>query len=278
MSADTPSVPPRLDRDSETPVQPAHFLRWKREGRKIAMLTAYDYPTARALDAAGVDSLLVGDSLGMVVQGRDTTLRVTLDQIIYHAEMVARAAARALVVADLPFMSYQVSVEDALRAAGRVLKETDCRAVKLEGGVPVAPAVRALVAAGIPVVGHVGLTPQSVRRIGGHKVQRDREALLADARSLRDAGAFAVVLECIPAPLAAEITAEIDIPTIGIGAGPECDGQVLVYHDMVGMIDDFRPRFVRRYAQASRLLADAARQYVRDVRDRAFPNADESFQ
>src|SRR5215208_334855 len=208
---------------AEPAVTPPDLARWKQQGRKISVLTAYDFTTARLLDEAGVDCLLVGDTLGMVVQGHDTTLRVTLDQMAYHVEMVARASRRALVVADLPFLTYQASSEQAILSAGRFLKETECRAVKLEGGRRMAATIRALVEAGIPVMGHVGLTPQSVRRLGGYKVQRDAEAIVADALAVADAGAFAVVLECIPSEVAARVTSEVPIPTIGIGAGPDCD-------------------------------------------------------
>jgi len=263
--------------EPEKAVTPPDFARLKGQGRKIAMLTAYDHTMARLLDDAGVDALLVGDSLGTVVQGHDATLRVTLDQMVYHAEMVARAARRALVVADLPFGSYQASGEQAMGSAARFLKETQCQAVKLEGGRTVAGTIRVLVDAGIPVMGHVGLTPQSVRRLGGFKVQRDADALLADARAVAEAGAFAVVLECIPADIAARITAEISIPTIGIGAGPDCDGQVLVTHDMLGLFEGFRPRFVRRYAELGDAIRRAATAYADDVRARRFPNDAESF-
>lgn len=253
------------------------FTGWKSQGRKISVLTAYDFPTAKLLDAAGVDCLLVGDSLGTVVQGWETTLRVTLDQMVYHAEMVARAARRALVVADLPFLSYQVSARQALRSAGRILKETDCQAVKLEGGCQIARTVKALVEAEIPVMGHVGLTPQAVRRLGGYKVQRSAERIFADARAVAEAGAFAIVLECIPRDLAARITAEIPIPTIGIGAGPNCDGQVLVIHDLLGLLGGFQPKFVRRYADLGEQIRTAVAGYIRDVSDGRFPGTDESF-
>ena len=253
------------------------FTAWKSQGRKISVLTAYDFPTAKLLDDAGVDCLLVGDSLGTVIQGWETTLRVTLDQMVYHAEMVARAAERALVVADLPFLSYQVSTRQALRSAGRVLKETDCQAIKLEGGRKVAPTVRALVDAEIPVMGHVGLTPQSIRRLGAYKVQRSGEAIFADARAIADAGAFAIVLECIPRDLAAKITAEVPIPTIGIGAGPHCDGQVLVVHDLLGLSGGFQPKFVRRYGDLGAQIRAAAAGYIRDVSEGRFPGMDESF-
>jgi 3-methyl-2-oxobutanoate hydroxymethyltransferase len=253
------------------------FTAWKSQGRRISVLTAYDFPTAKLLDAAGVDCLLVGDSLGTVVQGWETTLRVTLDQMVYHAEMVARAAKHALVVADLPFLSYQLSTRQALRSAGRILKETDCQAVKIEGGRKIAPTVRALVDSEIPVMGHVGLTPQSVRRLGGYKVQRSAEQIFADARVVAEAGAFAIVLECIPRDLAAKITAEVPIPTIGIGAGPHCDGQVLVIHDLLGLLGNFQPKFVRRYADLGDQLRAAAAAYIRDVAEGRFPGSDESF-
>jgi len=259
------------------PVTLPDFARWKQQARKISVLTAYDFTTARLLDAAGVDCLLVGDTLGMVVQGWETTLRVTVDQMIYHAEMVARAARRALVVADLPFLSYQVSPEQAILSAGRFLKETRCQAVKLEGGRRMAATIAALTGAEIPIMGHVGLTPQSVRRIGGYKVQRDAEAIVADAEAVAEAGAFALVLECVPADIAARITESLPIPTIGIGAGPHCDGQVLVSPDLLGLFDDFRPKFVRRYADLGTLIKKAAAAYVADVASGKFPNDQESF-
>ena len=259
------------------PVTIPDFATWKAEGRKISVLTAYDYTMARLLDASGVDCLLVGDTLGMVVQGRSTTLGVTLDQMVYHAEMVARASVRALVVADLPFGSYQASQEQAVTSATRFLKETQCQAVKLEGGRRMAATVRALVDADIPVMGHVGLTPQSVRRLGGFKVQRDAQEILADARAVSDAGAFALVLECVPSEIAARVTAEVPIPTIGIGAGPHCDGQVLVTPDLLGLFEGFRPKFVRRYAELGEPIRKAAREYVADVQAGRFPGSGESF-
>ncbi len=262
----------------DTPVTIPDFARWKAERRPISVLTAYDYTTARLLDAAGVECLLVGDSLGTVVQGHDTTLSVTLDQMIYHAEMVARASKRALVVGDLPFLSYHASAEQAILSAGRFLKETHVRAVKLEGGRRMAATIRAIVEAEIPVMGHVGLTPQSVHRLGGFKVQRDQDGILADAMAVAEAGAFAIVLECIPSGLAERITREIPIPTIGIGAGPHCDGQVLVSSDAFGLFEGFRPRFVRRYAELSETIRKAATSYVEDVRARRFPSDSEGFQ
>jgi 3-methyl-2-oxobutanoate hydroxymethyltransferase len=260
-----------------TPVTIPDFARWKAEGRKISVLTAYDYTMGRLLDSAGVDCLLVGDSLGVVVQGRSTTLGVTLDQMIYHAEMVARASERALVVADLPFGSYQASPRQAIESATRFLKETQCQAVKLEGGRRMASTIRALVDADIPVMAHVGLTPQSVRKLGGFKVQRDERNILDDARAVVEAGAFAMVLECVPAEIAAHVTAEVPIPTIGIGAGPSCDGQVLVTPDLLGLFEAFRPKFVRRYADLGEPIRKAARDYVADVQAGRFPSDGESF-
>jgi 3-methyl-2-oxobutanoate hydroxymethyltransferase len=263
--------------NEDRPVTIPDFAIWKTQARKIAVLTAYDYPMARLLDAAGVDCLLVGDSMGTVVQGRDTTLRVTLDQIIYHSEMVARAARRAFVVADLPFLSYHVSRRQAIRSSGRVLKETNAQAVKLEGGRRMAATIRAVVESEIPVMGHIGLTPQSIRRLGSYKVQRAEDFLRADAQAVAEAGAFAVVLECVPAELAAKVTAELPIPTIGIGAGAGCDGQVLVLHDMLGLLEGFRPRFARRYAELGEAIKSAAASYVRDVKEGEFPAENESF-
>jgi 3-methyl-2-oxobutanoate hydroxymethyltransferase len=253
------------------------FALWKGQRRKISVLTAYDFTTARLLDAAGVDCLLVGDSLGTVVQGWETTLRVTLDQMVYHAEMVARAARRALVVADLPFGSYHESVSQAVASATRFFKETRAQAVKLEGGRRAAATIRALVDAEIPVMGHVGLTPQSVHKLGGFKVQRDGGSVAEEARAVAEAGAFALVLECVPAAVAASITAELPIPTIGIGAGPGCDGQVLVSHDLLGLFEGFRPKFVRRYADLADTVRQAAARYVEDVAAGRFPNDQESF-
>lgn len=261
----------------DRPVSVLDFDVWKKQGRKITTLTAYDFPTARWLDDAGVDCLLVGDSLGTAVQGRDTTLGVTLDQMVYHAEMVARAARRAFVVCDLPFLSYQASKPQAIRSAGRILKETGAKAVKLEGGLRTAEAIRAVVDAQIPVMGHVGLTPQSVRKFGGFKVQRQADAIRADAQAVAEAGAFAVVLECVPATLAATITAEVPIPTIGIGAGAGCDGQVLVIHDMLGLLEGFRPRFARRYVELGEAFKEATSRYIADVRSGDFPGESESF-
>jgi 3-methyl-2-oxobutanoate hydroxymethyltransferase len=241
------------------------------------MLTAYDATMARLFDAAGVDSLLVGDSLGMVVQGQPDTLSVTLEEMIYHTRMVVRATKRALVIADMPFMSYQISPAQALENAGRLMKEAGAHAVKLEGGVRSATAVAAITQADIPLVGHIGLTPQSVRRLGGYKVQRDETRLFEDARALEKAGAFALVLECVPAELAARLTQSLSIPTIGIGAGAGCDGQVLVNHDLLGLIDDIRPRFVKRYAEMGEAIRQAVRAYCTEVREGTFPGPDHIF-
>jgi 3-methyl-2-oxobutanoate hydroxymethyltransferase len=263
--------------DDSAPVTIPDFARWKQLGRKISVLTAYDFITGKLLDEAGVDCLLVGDSLGTVVQGWETTLRVTLDQMVYHAEMVARAARRALVVADLPFGSYQASPEQAVMSSTRFLKETRCQAVKLEGGRRAAATIRALVEAEIPVMGHVGLTPQSVHKLGGFKVQRDGDRIADEARAVAEAGAFAIVLECVPSVVAAGITAELPIPTIGIGAGPQCDGQVLVVHDLLGLFESFRPRFARRYAELATTVRDAVARYVDDVAGGRFPSDEESY-
>lgn len=247
----------------------------KRRGEKIAMLTAYDATMARLFDGAGVDVLLVGDSLGMVVLGYDTTLPVTLDAMIHHTRAVARGTRRALVVADMPFLTYQVSVADAVRNAGRLLQEGGAAAVKLEGGRPVLDAVARLVDVGIPVMGHLGLLPQSVHRVGGYARQatqpREAAALVEDAVALEQAGAFAVVLEAIPAELAREVTRRLDIPTIGIGAGPDCDGQVLVSHDMLGLFDRFVPSFVKQYANLAEVITAATRQYADDVHAGRYP-------
>ncbi|HET9993623.1 MAG TPA: 3-methyl-2-oxobutanoate hydroxymethyltransferase [Kofleriaceae bacterium] len=259
-----------------------HTLRqMKAKGEKIAVLTAYDATFARLFDEAGADVLLVGDSLGMVIQGHDTTLPVTLEEMTYHCRAVVRGASRAHVVGDMPFMSYQASVEQGLIAAGRLIKEGGCHSVKLEGGAQHALLVEKLVSAGIPVMGHIGLTPQSFHQLGGFKVQgRDsggRDRLLADALALEAAGAYAIVLEAIPADIASEITAALQIPTIGIGAGVECDGQVLVSYDMLGMDESFKPRFVRRFATLGAEIKQAVGQYVTEVRGGTFPSDAESF-
>jgi 3-methyl-2-oxobutanoate hydroxymethyltransferase len=259
--------------------------RMKAAGERITMVTAYDCAFARLLDEAGVDLLLVGDSLGMVVQGLPTTLPVTLDEIVYHSRMVARGRQRALVVGDLPFGSYQAGLTQALESAIRLVKEGGAEAVKLEGGIPMARTIEAIASVDIPVMGHVGLTPQSVHRMGGHRVQGRRsgraagarERVLEDARAVQAAGAFAVVLECIPLDLAAEITAELMIPTIGIGAGAHCDGQVLVLHDLIGLSSDWTPRFAKRYAEVGREVVRAASEYVHEVKGRLFPTEAQAF-
>lgn len=245
------------------------------------MLTAYDAAFACLLDDAGIDMLLVGDSLGNVMLGYDSTLPVTMEDMLHHVRAVCRGASRSLVVADMPFMSYQVSVEEALRNAGRFLKETGAQAVKLEGGKEVVPAVKAMTAAGIPVVGHLGLTPQSVHQLGGFKVQgKDFAAaqrMLDDARSLEEAGAFAVVLECVPAALADKVSQALSIPTIGIGAGNGCDGQVLVTHDVLGLLPGFKPKFVKAYRMLHIEVSAAVREYIDEVRTRQFPAPEHSF-
>jgi 3-methyl-2-oxobutanoate hydroxymethyltransferase len=252
----------------------------KRRGERIAMLTAYDFAFARVFDAAGIDCLLVGDSLGNVVQGHDTTLPVTLDEVVYHTRLVARACRRAMVIADMPFGSYQASPEDAVRSAIRLVKEGGAQAVKLEGGIAAAAAIARIAAAEIPVFGHVGLTPQSIHRMGGYRVQgrtdAERARVLADARAVEAAGACAVVLEGMPAGLAAEITRALAIPSIGIGAGGGCDGQVLVMHDLLGL-NDWTPSFARQYADLGALAARAARAYAEDVAGGKFPGDEHSY-
>ncbi|BAH76040.1 3-methyl-2-oxobutanoate hydroxymethyltransferase [Solidesulfovibrio magneticus] len=249
--------------------------------RKIVMLAAYDFTSARLAEAAGVDVILVGDSLAMVVLGHDDTLSVTMEEMLHHVRAVARGAGTALVVADMPFMSYQASVEMAVTNAGRFLKEGRAGAVKVEGGRAIVPQVRAMVAAGIPVLGHVGLTPQHVAALGGFKVQsKTAEAaaeLVADAAALAEAGCFAVVLECIPAPVAAAVTRTVPIPTIGIGAGPDCDGQVLVFHDVLGLYDRMRPRFVKQFGELGKQAVTALTGYAEAVRNSDFPGAEHSF-
>ncbi len=248
---------------------------------KIPMLTAYDYPTAKLLDDAGVPMILVGDSLGMVVLGYDSTLPVTIEDMIRHGQAVVRGTQRAIVVVDMPFLSYQVSVEEALRNAGRILKETGATAVKLEGGQTVAPTVQRLVEAGIPVMGHLGLTPQSVNQLGGYRMQAKTPAavvkLINDASALERAGAFAIVLETVPANVARMVTEKVGVPTIGIGAGPYCDGQVQVLHDFLGLYPDFLPRHARRFAELSGTIIDAVKSYIGEVQAGEFPTAKESF-
>jgi 3-methyl-2-oxobutanoate hydroxymethyltransferase len=253
----------------------------KKRGEKIAMLTAYDYPTARILDEAGVPIILVGDSLGMVVLGYDSTLPVTMADMIHHVKAVVRGSQRAHVVADMPFMSYQAGPEDALRNAGRLMQEAGAQSVKLEGGKTVAETVRRLVEAGIPVMGHIGLTPQSLHQFGGYKVQGKTPAaaikLLNDAQALDEAGAYAIVLETIPAALAKLISERVSVPTIGIGAGPDCDGQVQVLHDMLGLYPDFVPKHAKQYAQLGEDVGRAVREYMAEVAEGRFPTDKESF-
>jgi 3-methyl-2-oxobutanoate hydroxymethyltransferase len=256
------------------------LLKMKERHERIVMLTCYDALFARLLDPS-VEILLVGDSVNQVLGGQDTTLSATLDQMIYHTKTVRRGSTHALVICDLPFLTYQVSPTDALRNAGRVLQETLCHGVKLEGGRSMAPTVRALVDIGIPVMGHLGLTPQSVHALGGYRVQgRDdvtAQRLKDDAKALEDAGAFAIVLELVPNPLSAEITKSVSIPTIGIGAGPSCDGQVLVLHDMLGLNDRFSAKFVKKYANLADEVRQAAERYAAEVRSGQYPDADHSF-
>jgi 3-methyl-2-oxobutanoate hydroxymethyltransferase len=258
-----------------------HIVKMKQRGEKITCLTAYDYSFARILDEAGVEMLLVGDSLGCVVQGGANTLAVTMDEMVYHTRLVVRGCKRALVIGDMPFMSYQLGKDEALRNAGRFFKEAGAEAIKLEGGVTVQESIRAIVDAGMPVMGHVGLTPQSVHQFGGYKIQgRDnerREAVLRDAVAVEQAGAFAVVLEGIPQDLAGEISQRLAIPTIGIGAGMQCDGQVLVIHDMLGLFDDFVPKFVKRYADVKQTMLGAVKEFVGEVKERKFPAQAHSF-
>ncbi len=251
------------------------IMQMKNSGHKISMLTAYDYTTARLLDEAGVNTILVGDSLGNVILGYEDTISVTVEDMIHHSAAVARGAKNALVVTDLPFMSYQTSVYDAVVNAGRLMKEGRAGAVKLEGGKEVCPQIKAIVSAGIPVVAHLGLTPQSINTFGGFKVQGKTEAaakkLIEDAKAVEEAGAFLLVLECVPAKLAKLITESINIPTIGIGAGAGCDGQVLVIYDMLGMFSDFKPKFVKHFANAGDVIREAVKTYIAEIDDGTFP-------
>ncbi len=254
------------------------FTGFKAEGRKISMVTAYDFPMARLVDAAGVEGILVGDSMSMVVQGHDSTLPVTLDEMIYHAEMVGRAVEHALVVVDMPFPSFHLGTYKAIENAGRILKEARCQAVKLEGGAEQADTIAALVSAGIPVMAHCGLRPQSVHQLGGYRVQRDELELLADAKAAEKAGAFAIVLECVPREIGKRLTEEVAIPTIGIGAGADCDGQVLVLHDLLGLTSGYVPRFVKPFADLKTEITRAVTQYRDEVRDGKFPSKEHGFE
>ena len=259
----------------------ATFTAAKAKGERLSMLTAYDYSTAKLEDEAGINGILVGDSLGNVVLGYEDTVSVTMEDMIHHGAAVARGAKNALVVVDMPFMSYEVSVEEAVRNAGRLMKEGRAGAVKLEGGVRVAEQIRAIVKAGIPVMGHIGLTPQSINVFGGFKVQGKNEqaarALLADAKAVEEAGAFALVIEAVPAALANMITESVSIPTIGIGAGAGCDGQILVYQDMLGMFSDFTPKFVKRYANVGEVMREAFANYAAEVASGAFPTEEHTY-
>lgn len=265
----------------DRPVTVPRLRQMKRKGQRITMVTAYDATFARLFDDAGIDVLLVGDSLGMVVQGQDSTLPVTVDEVIYHCRAVARGTKHAHIVGDMPFLSWQISPEEALRNAGRFLSEGGAHAVKLEGGVDAAPTIRRIVQAGIPVMAHVGLTPQSLHAMGGFRVQGKTEQaadrVLADAKAVADAGAYALVLEGIPSDLAQRITTEVSIPTIGIGAGPQCDGQVLVCYDLLGLTPDLKPKFVKRYAEFFDQGVEAARRYRDEVRAGTFPTAEYGF-
>lgn len=259
----------------------ATFKKAKEEGRKLTMLTAYDYSTASLIDKASVDSILVGDSLGNVMLGYEDTISVTMEDMIHHGAAVARGAKNALVVIDMPFMSYQTSVYDAVVNAGRLMKEGRAGAVKLEGGREVVPQIKAIVAAGIPVVAHLGLTPQSVNALGGYKVQGKTEGaakkLIEDSLAVEEAGAFALVLECVPAKLAELISKKLSIPTIGIGAGAGCDGQVLVYQDMLGMFSDYTPKFVKKFADVGQVMTEAFKAYVEEVNNGSFPEEKHTF-
>lgn len=270
-----------MSKTSKKPTTVLSLQAMKARGEKITVLTAYDYAFARIMDQAGIDMILVGDSAGSVFAGYDNTLPVTMDEMIYHTRAVARGTRQALVVADMPFMSYQIDLADARRNAGRLIKEGGAHAVKLEGGVNVAETIRAIVAMDVPVVAHIGLTPQSIHRMGGFRVQGREEAqanqLLADARAVVDAGACAVVLEGIPAALAKEISAELTIPTIGIGAGADCDGQVLVIHDILGLCEKYSPKFVKRFADVSGTIRGGIDDYIREVKDGTFPGPEHSF-
>jgi 3-methyl-2-oxobutanoate hydroxymethyltransferase len=257
------------------------FLKKKKDGKKITMLTAYDYPFARIVDEAGIDAILVGDSLGMVVQGLENTLPVTMDEMIYHTKMVTRAVKNAMVIGDMPFMSYQTGIDDALRNAGRFLKEAGAAAIKMEGGAEIVNHIRAMTKSDIPVMAHIGLTPQSIHRMGGYKVQGKTEQaankLIEEAHMAEDAGAFSLVLEAIPMDLAKKISEELAIPTIGIGAGPHCDGQVLVLHDVIGLFDRFVPKFVKRYSYVKEDVLKAIKTYRDEIELGVFPSEEQSF-
>lgn len=268
-SASSPADPKRVTTRT--------LAKMRQDGVKISMLTAYDFPTAKLLDQAGIDILLVGDSLAMVVQGHDTTLPVTLDQMIYHAEMVGRATRRAMVIVDLPFPEGQISIERTLIASSRILKETACHAVKLEGGAEQSERIKALAMAGIPVMAHVGLRPQNIHVDGGYMVQRDQGKLIHDAQAAEQAGAFAVLIECVPSEIAAKITESVKIPTIGIGAGPATNGQVLVINDLIGMTSGYLPRFVVQLANVGESISESAKAYRAALLDGSFPEPRHEF-
>ncbi len=266
---------------NEERVTTAFFREARATGRPITMLTAYDYPMARLVDAAGIDAILVGDSLGNVVLGYTSTIPVTMDDMVHHIKAVTRGVTRAMVVGDMPFLSYHLSLEESLKNAGRIIQEGGAQAVKLEGGQEVAPVIRAMVAAGIPVMGHLGLTPQAIHQMGGYKVQGKDEAaarkLLDDARVLEEAGVFSIVLECVPAALARLITQKLEVPTIGIGAGPHCSGQILVTHDLLGLFGDAGPKFVKRYVNLYQEIMKALQAYREEVQTGAFPAPEHCF-
>lgn len=253
----------------------------KKEGQKLTMLTAYDYSIAKVVDQAGIDMILIGDSLGMVIQGRQDTLAVTLEDMIYHSRAVSRALKHAHLVCDMPFMSYQGSEDEAVKNCGKVMKQGKCEAIKLEGGEEIAPLVKRLVNMGIPVMGHIGLKPTHVHLMGGYKIQgrdtKSEKKILKEAKALEKAGTYAIVLEGIPAKLATKISKSLKIPTIGIGSGNGCDGQVLVIYDLLGLYQDFKPKFVRRYANLHEISTQAVKQYIQDVKTKSFPNEKESF-
>ncbi|MGB7606657.1 MAG: 3-methyl-2-oxobutanoate hydroxymethyltransferase [Lutisporaceae bacterium] len=257
------------------------FLKAKKEGKKITMLTAYDYSTAKLLDEAGIDSLLVGDSLGMVMLGYESTLQVTVDDMIHHCKAVVRGTKKSMVVVDMPFLSYHISIEESIRNAGRLIQEGGANAVKLEGGANIIDMVKAIIKAQIPVMGHLGLTPQSINVFGGYKVQGTNleqiKKMIEDAELLQQAGVFAIVLECVPEKVATLISERLQIPTIGIGAGAGCDGQVLVSQDMLGIYTDLKPKFVKEYAQLGNAIKDACQQYISEVVNQKFPTVEHSF-
>jgi 3-methyl-2-oxobutanoate hydroxymethyltransferase len=279
--ADKPKAASVYASDTQRPVTVATLLDMKRKGVKVAMLTAYDFPTARLAEEAGVDVVLVGDSVAMTKLGYDSTLPVTMDEMLHHVKAVKRGLARALLVADMPYLAYELDAKEAARNAGRFLKEGGAHAVKLEGGMEIAPIIKELIKVNVPVLGHLGLTPQAVNRLGGYKVQgrkpQDAERILTEARVLEGAGVCAVVLECVPAELAKEITKRLQIPTIGIGAGPHCDGQVLVSDDMLGLTEGAPHKFVKRYAELRAAAITAMGDYCREVRDGSFPGPENSF-